>query len=101
MIDSTVETTSGLIASLLNTSFSLSFSVSFDTFRIQNILLASITIRARTGSLVVKIRALRGRLRGQVVKFSHSTAAAQGSDPGRRHGTAREATLRRRPTSHN
>ena len=31
----------------------------------------------------------------------HSTAAAQGSDPGCGHGTTRQATLRRRPTSHN
>ena len=43
----------------------------------------------------------RGRLRGRVVKFACSTAAAQGSDPRRGHGTARQATLRRRPTSHN
>ena len=40
---------------------------------------------------------LRGRLCGQVVKFARSAAAAQGSDP----GTTRQATLRRRPTSHN
>ena len=44
---------------------------------------------------------LRGRLRGRVVGFTRSSAAAQGSDPGRRHGTAHQATLRRRPTSHN
>lgn len=43
----------------------------------------------------------RGRPRGRVVKFAHSAAAAQGSDPGRGHGTARQATLRWRPTSHN
>ena len=43
----------------------------------------------------------RGQHRGRVVKFAHSTAAAQGSDPGRRHGTARQAALRRCPTSHN
>ena len=42
-----------------------------------------------------------GRFCGRVVKFTRSTAAAQGSDPGRRHGTARQATLRQRPTSHN
>ena len=42
-----------------------------------------------------------GRLRGRVVKFTLSTAAAQGSDPERGHGTARQATLRWRPTSHN
>ena len=45
-----------------------------------------------------------GRPCGRVVKFANSTAAAQGftgSDPGRRHGTARQATLRQRPTSHN
>ena len=43
----------------------------------------------------------RGRFRGRVVKFGRSAAAAQGSDPGHRHGTTRQATLRRRPTSHN
>ena len=42
----------------------------------------------------------RGRLRGRVVKFACSAAVAQGSDPGRRRGTARQATLRQRPTSH-
>ena len=42
-----------------------------------------------------------GRLRGRVVKFVCSAAAAQGSDPGHGHGTAHQATLRRRPTSHN
>ena len=42
-----------------------------------------------------------GRLRGRVVKFARSDAAVQGSDPGRGHGTARQATLRWRPTSHN
>ena len=42
-----------------------------------------------------------GWLRGRVVKFMHSAAAAQGSDPGHGHGTARQATLRRRPTCHN
>ena len=44
---------------------------------------------------------LRGRLRGRVGKFEHSAAAAQGLDPGHGHGTAYQATLRRRPTSHN
>ena len=43
----------------------------------------------------------RGRLRGRVVKFVRSAAVAQGSDPGHGHGTAHQATLRRRPTSHN
>ena len=43
----------------------------------------------------------RGRLRGRVVKFALSATAAQGSDPGRGHGAARQATLRRHPTSHN
>ena len=41
---------------------------------------------------------------GQVVKFAHSTSAAQGftgSDPGHGHGTAHQATLRRHPTCHN
>ena len=41
-----------------------------------------------------------GRLPGRVVKFAHSTVA-QGSNPGRGHGTAHQATLRQRPTSHN
>ena len=49
----------------------------------------------------MKYQILRGRLRGRVVKFVRSAAVAQGSDPGRGHGTARQATLRRRPTSHN
>ena len=48
-----------------------------------------------------KIIKPRGRLSGQVVKFACSTVAAQGLDPGRGHGTACQATLRRRPTSHN
>ena len=42
--------------------------------------------------------------RGRAVKFACSTLAAQGfagSDPGRRHGTTCQATLRRRPTCHN
>ena len=43
----------------------------------------------------------RGRLCGRVVKFAHSAVAAQGLDPGCGHGTARQATLRWRPTSHN
>ena len=30
-----------------------------------------------------------------MVKFARSAAAAQGSDPGRGHGTTRQATLRR------
>ena len=47
---------------------------------------------------------LWGRPRGRVVKFAHSASAGQGFaalDPGRRHGTAHQATLRRRPTCHN
>ena len=44
---------------------------------------------------------LWGPLRGRVVKFAGSAAGAQGSDPGRGQGTARQATLRRCPTSHN
>ena len=44
---------------------------------------------------------LGGRLRGRVVKFACSAAAAQGSDPGRGHGTAHQATLRQHPTPHN
>ena len=46
----------------------------------------------------------RGQARGQVVKFTCSTAAAQGfagSGPGCRHGTAPRAMLRWRPTRHN
>ena len=60
-----------------------------------------------TGDFVVIVVVERKRikfggwLRGQVVKFPRSAAAAQGSDPGRGQGTARQATLRRRPTSHN
>ena len=42
-----------------------------------------------------------GRLLGRVVKFAHSAVLAQGSDPGRGHGTACQAMLRWRPTSHN
>ena len=42
--------------------------------------------------------------RGQVIKFAHSTLVAlgfAGSDPGRRHGTTRQAMLRWCPTCHN
>ena len=46
-------------------------------------------------------RNIWGQLRGQVVKFACSAAAVQGSDPRHGHGTARQATLRWRPTSHN
>ena len=42
-----------------------------------------------------------GRLCGPVVKFARSPAAAQGSESGLGHGTAPQATLRRRPTCHN
>ena len=42
-----------------------------------------------------------GRLRGQAVKFECSATAAQGSHPGRGHGTACQAMLRRCPTAHN
>ena len=42
-----------------------------------------------------------GWLHGRVIKFTRSAAAAQGSDPGCRHGTARQAMLRQRSTSHN
>ena len=41
---------------------------------------------------------------GLAVKLVHSASAAQdftGSDPGRRHGTAHQAMLRRRPICHN
>ena len=43
----------------------------------------------------------RGRLCGRVVKFTRSTALAQGWDPGRGCGTVHQVTLRRHPTSHN
>ena len=45
-----------------------------------------------------------GRLCGRMVKFTRSASAAQvftGSDTGHGHGTARQATLRWRPTCHN
>ena len=45
-----------------------------------------------------------GRPCGRVVKFGHSTAAAQGfagSDPGHGHGTTHQAMLRRHPTCQN
>ena len=44
---------------------------------------------------------IEGQLCGLVVKFVRSAVVAQGLDPGRGHGTARRATLGRRPTSHN
>ena len=50
-----------------------------------------------------KIKELRGWPHGQVVKFAHSTLAAQGftgSDPGPEHGAACQAALRRHPTCH-
>ena len=47
------------------------------------------------------IEEVGGQLRGRVVESVRSAAAAQDSDPGRGHGTACQATLRRRPTSHN
>ena len=46
---------------------------------------------------------MRGWPRGQVVKFVRSTSAAQGFpglDPGCRHGTTRQATLRQSPKCH-
>ena len=52
----------------------------------------------------IKIEKCGGWPRGRVVKFMHSALAAQGftgSNPGRGHGTAHQATLRRRPTCHN
>ena len=42
--------------------------------------------------------------RGRLVKFTCSAVAVQGfagSHPGRGHGTALQATLRRRPACHN
>ena len=45
-----------------------------------------------------------GRPHGRVVKFARSATAAQGfsgSDPGHRHGTAHQATLRWHPTYYN
>ena len=44
---------------------------------------------------------MRGWLCGGVVKFARSAAAAQGSDPGCRHGTALQVMLRQCPTCHN
>ena len=44
---------------------------------------------------------LVGRPCGQVVKFAHSALAAQGLDPGRRHGTAHQAMLRQCPMCYN
>ena len=46
----------------------------------------------------------RGRPCDQVVKFTCSASVAQGfagSDPGLRHGTIHQATLRQHPTCHN
>ena len=54
-----------------------------------------------SGLIFLKKIKNRGRLRGQVVTFARSAAAARGLDPGCGHGTACQATLRRRPTSHN
>ena len=48
-----------------------------------------------------KIKYVSGGLRGRVVKFTRSATAAQGTDPGRGHGTTSQAPLRRCPTSHN
>ena len=50
------------------------------------------------------IKIFRGWPRGRVVKFACSALAAQGfagSDPGRGHGTTRQAMLRWHPTCHN
>ena len=44
---------------------------------------------------------LQGLPHGQVVKFPCSAASDQGSDPGHRHGTAHQVTLRRHATCHN
>ena len=46
----------------------------------------------------------QGRPHGRVVELERLAVAAQGfagSDPGRGHGTAHQAMLRRRPTCHN
>ena len=54
--------------------------------------------------MLLQMQMNRGQPHGQVVKFARSTSVAQGfagSDPGRRHGTTHQATLRRRPTLHN
>ena len=48
-------------------------------------------------SIILIKTVLEGRHHGQVVKFMHSTSAAQGfpsSDPGHGHGTAHQAMLR-------
>ena len=47
---------------------------------------------------------MRKRYERGVGEFVHSASEAQGftgSDPGRRHGTAHQATLRQHPTCHN
>ena len=70
-------------------------------------LLSSVYTSAQSEALLASLQIYllkngqRGRLRGQVVKFPRSTAAARSSDPGRWQGTAHQATLRRHPTSHN
>ena len=73
---------------LFSLSILLHFKSSFFYWRV---------IHVHNTKLVYKNQSPRGR----VVKFVCSTAAAQGSDPGCGHGTARQAMLRRHPTSHN
>ena len=54
-----------------------------------------------TGKLLQDLKKILGRPGGRAVKSSCSAAAVQGvtgSDPGRTHGTARQATLRWCPT---
>ena len=56
------------------------------------------------GKLELKEAEYGGRPCGRVVKFTCSVSAARGFAglaPGRRHGTARQATVRERPTQHN
>ena len=63
--------------------------------------LRGLSIVSHSSSAPSRFLPLGGGLRGRVVNFARSAAAAHGSDPGRGHGTARQATLRQHPTSHN
>ena len=48
--------------------------------------------RVRVHQSFIILQIFRGRLCGRVVKFARSDPAAQGSDPGRGHGTACQVT---------
>ena len=61
------------------------------------------TLLTNNGSWNIKAKMTMrgGQPCGRVVKFAHSTSAAQGvtsSDPGHRHSTAHQGMLRQRPT---